>query len=65
MSTVRAIVVRGVFARKAPDQPVTAHAEGTILELSPLDFAALKSSNYVVEAPKEAPKEEPKAKPKP
>jgi hypothetical protein len=65
METVKALVVRGVYARKAPDQQVTAHAEGAILELTPLDFAALKASNYVVEAPKEAPKETPKEEVKP
>ncbi len=59
--TYRAKVIRGVFARKAPGQPVQPQAEGTILELSAQEFAELKMSNFVVEAPLEVKKEEPKA----
>jgi hypothetical protein len=54
--TVRAVVIRGVYARANPGEPVKPWAEGAILNLTPRDFAELRSSNYVMEAPPEQPK---------
>lgn len=44
---MKAKVIRGVFIRGTP------YPEGAIVELSKHEFAELKNTNYVVEAPAE------------
>jgi hypothetical protein len=44
---MKAKVIRGVYIRGKP------YPEGAIVEVNPIEFAELKSTNYVVAAPAE------------